>query len=258
MSARRLRVALLSGGLLAFALVAFASAETIQQHGLRIRLDGQIVPKRLPRTTLAPVKVSVDTKIAAPGTKRPPALKQISLAINRYGRLDSTGLPLCEVADIQPSSTEKALEACRGSLVGEGHFAASLAVTRNVAFPASGKLLAFNGTYKGRPAILAHVYGTDPLPTSFTLPFVIGHGRGTFGTTLTATLPAAEGNFVTGIELNLGRTYTYKGQKRSYASASCPAPKGFPGASFAFAKASYEFAGGRRLSSTLTRSCRVG
>lgn len=62
---------------------------------------------------------------------------------------------------------------------------------------------------------------------------------------------------MTAIELNLHRTYTYGGKRRSYAEAGCPAPKGFPGASFPFAKASYGFVGGRKLSSVLVRSCRA-
>ena len=44
---------------------------------------------------------------------------------------------------------------------------------------------------------------------------------------------------------------------RSYLSAACDAPAGFPGASFPFAHASMTFADGRTLASTLTRSCRV-
>jgi hypothetical protein len=238
-------------------LVSLSQAETIQSHGLRISFDGAITPKRLPRSGSAPVKVAVDTTIASTNPKKLPQLTKIAIAINRYGRLDPTGLPVCEVSDIQPSTTEKALEACRGSYVGEGAFAATVALSKQGVFPSGGKLVAFNGTYKGKPAILAHVYGTDPVPTSFTLPFVIGRSKGTFGTTLTALLPASEDNYVTGISLKLSRSYTYKGQKRSYASASCPAPKGFPGASFPFAKASYSFAGGKKLSSTLTRDCKA-
>jgi len=53
----------------------------------------------------------------------------------------------------------------------------------------------------------------------------------------------------------LRRTFTYRGKARSYAVAGCPAPKGFPGAVFPFAKATYSFAGGGRLTSTLSRSC---
>ena len=50
-------------------------------------------------------------------------------------------------------------------------------------------MFAFNGTYKGKPAILAHVYGNQPVPTSFTLPFLITKAKGTFATVLTATFP---------------------------------------------------------------------
>jgi hypothetical protein len=236
---------------------SLASAETIQKGPLRVAFDGQITPQTLPRAGMAPVKVAVGTEISAVGGKPLPQLRQIQIAINRHGKLDSTGLPVCEVDDIQPATTEKALEACRGSLVGEGHFSAAVSLSRQASFPSEGKLYAFNGTYKGRPAILAHVYGTQPVPTSFTLPFVISLARGTFATTLTATFPAADNNFVTAIDLTLSRSFTYEGKKRSYASAGCPAPKGFPGATFPFAKASYVFAGGGRLSSTLTRSCRA-
>jgi hypothetical protein len=118
-------------------------------------------------------------------------------------------------------------------------------------------MFAFNGTYKGKPAILAHVYGDEPVPTSFTLPFLITKAKGIFATVLTASFPAADNNLVTAIDLSLQRSFMFKGKQRSYASAGCPAPKGFPGATFPFAKASYVFAGGRQLSSTLTRSCRA-
>jgi hypothetical protein len=239
-------------------VVSLASAEVIQKGNVRVAFDGRITPNKLPREGLAPVKVAVDTTIAAAkGGKAPPQLTRVQIAINRHGRLDPTGLPVCEVSDIQPATTEKALEACRGSLVGEGHFSAEVALSKQGTYPSEGKMLAYNGTYKGKPAILGHVYGNEPVPTSFTLPFVIAKAKGTFGTTLTATLPAADDNFVTGLDLTLSRSFTYKGEKRSYASAGCPAPKGFPGATFPFAKASYAFVGGKKLSSTLTRSCKA-
>jgi len=244
------------------ALLAFASlaqAEVIQKGGVRISLEGQITPKKLPREGSAPVRVSLRTEIApALKGKAPPQLTELAIAINRYGQLDGKGLPLCEVADIQPATTQKAKEACGGSLVGKGSFQASLLLPEQSPFPSQGELNAFYGTYKGKPAILAHVYGTEPVPTSFTLPFTISKAKGIFGTILSAALPKDANNSVTGLELELGRSFKAGGKARSFASASCPAPKGFPGASFSFAKASYEFAGGRRVSSTLRRSCGVG
>jgi hypothetical protein len=253
-----MRKASFLGAVLAFlALASLAAAETIQKGSLRIAFDGEITPAKLPRKGMGPVRVAVDTKISSTNGKAPAQLTRIAIAINRHGRIDPTGLPVCEIDDIQPATTAKALEACRGSLVGEGHFAAEVTLSRQAAFPSEGKMFAFNGSYKGRPAILAHVYGTDPVPTSFTMPFVISQAKGTFATTLTATLPEADNNIVTAIDLNLSRTFTYRGEKRSYATAGCPAPKGFPGATFPFAKASYTFADGRKLSSTLMRSCRA-
>jgi len=239
------------------ALVSLAQAETIQKGSVRVAFSGQITPTKLPRTGMAPVEVSVDTKVSATKGKPLAQLQRIEIAINSHGRLDATGLPKCEVSDIQPATTAKALEECKGSLVGEGSFSSEVSLSRQAAFPSEGKLYAYNGTYKGRPAILAHVYGTEPVPTSFTLPFTITKSKGTFGTALTATIPPSEDNFITAIDLTLSRSYTYKGQKRSYASAGCPAPKGFSGASFDFARASYAFVGGKKLSSTLRRSCRA-
>jgi hypothetical protein len=57
--------------------------------------------------------------------------------------------------------------------------------------------------------------------------------------------------------MRLRRIYTYRGQKHSYASAGCPAPEGFPGAIYRFARASFKFAEGQRVSSTLVRDCNV-
>ena len=209
---------------------SLAQAEVTQKGNLRISLDGKIAPKTLPRQGSAPVSVSVETSIASTNAKPPPQLKELAIAINRYGHLEPKGLPVCEVSDIQPATTEKALEACRSSLVGKGSFQASVLLPQQSPFPSEGELFAFNGTYKGRPAILAHVYGTEPVPTSFTLAFVIAKSKGTYGTTLTAQLPEDANNSVTGIELALKRAFKANGKAKSYASASCPAAKGFPGA----------------------------
>ena len=57
--------------------------------------------------------------------------------------------------------------------------------------------------------------------------------------------------------MTLRRTYTYHGARRSYVSAACDAPAGFPVATFPFARAAYGFADGRSLSVAIARSCTV-
>jgi hypothetical protein len=83
--------------------------------------------------------------------------------------------------------------------------------------------------------------------------------HGSFGTVLSASLPEALGNwgYVTGIEMRLSQRYSYGGKRRSYLSAGCPAPKGFGKVEFPLIKASFVFDGGRKLNSTLNRTCRA-
>jgi len=238
---------------------SLTQAVIVQRGGIKVSFEGKLAPKRLPRHRSAPVRVAVGAKIAGAEGKDPPQLRTISIAINRYGHFDPTGLPLCTERDIQPATTQNALKACRDALVGVGSFESRVLLSQQSPFPAEGKMFAFNARINGRPAILAHVYGTNPVPTSFTFPFLIKPTKGTYGTVLEADLPQATGDsgYITGLSMNLGRNFSYKGKRHSYLSASCPAPKGFSKAPFPLAHAGFFFKGGRRIDSTLVRSCGV-
>jgi hypothetical protein len=235
-----------------------AQAEVIQRGGLRVSFDGELSPRALPRSGAAPVRVKVATRISSTDPGRPPRLRTMTIAINRYGRFDPGLLPTCTLRDIQPSTTENALAACGPSLIGQGTFSAKVLLSRQAPFPSAGKLYAFNGVVDGRPAILAHVYGEKPVPTSFTLVFELKRSGGTYGTVLRASLPEVTGDsgYITGLSLDLGKTVHSHGKPRAYLSASCPAPKGFNGAVFPFAKATLDF-GNRKVVSTLVRNCKV-
>ena len=236
---------------------SLTQAVIIQRGGIKVSFEGELSPKKLPRHGVAPVRVAVAARIAGAEGREAPQLRELSIAINRYGRFDPTGLPICPERDIQPATTQNALRACRSSLVGVGSFEANVALSEQSPFPAAGKMYAFNGRVHGKPAILAHVYGTVPVPTSFTLPFVLVPSKGTYGTVLQAKLPRATGSsgYITGLSMNLGRSFAYGGQRHSYLVASCPAPAGFHKAVFPLAHATFSFRGGRRLGSTLVRSC---
>ena len=236
-----------------------AGAEIAQQGKVRVTFSGKIAPTKLPRRGAAPIAITVEGKVGQAKRGKQAQLQRIRIAINAAGRIDPTGLPVCRLRDIQPSTTAKAMAACRGARVGEGSFSANVIIPQQSPFPSRGKVVVFNGREKGRPVMFAHVYGTEPVPTSYTLPLRIKKTRGTFGTVLTADLPKVTSKvaFVTGIELTIKRTFRHRGRLRSYVSAGCPAPKGFPGALFPLAKASFAFAGGPKLSATLTRSCQA-
>lgn len=256
-----MRRALLAATLLALGalLVPLASAEVSQKRGVRVSVDGSLAPSKLPRDGAAPVAVSFSGEIGSTKSSGPPQLRKVEIAINRHGHLDTRGLPRCEMGDIDPSTTQEAIAACRSSLIGEGRFSANVKLPEQSPFPSKGKILAFNGRFGGRPAVFAHIFGTSPVPTSIVLPFAIADAGGTFGTVLTASLPQATGDwgYVTGIGMTLKRKYSFRGERRSYMSAGCPAPAGFRQVFFPLARTTFSFEGGLAVTSTLTRSCRV-
>jgi hypothetical protein len=260
MSKRALRLGLAVAGLCLLATAISQADEATQRGTLRVIFGGQIKPHTLPRLGAAPVSVSLSGRIETTDDSAPPQLRTITIAINRHGRFDREGLPACHLHQVQPASTREAREACQGSLIGDGVFKANVALPEQSPFPQNGKILAFNGVLHGKPVIFAHIYGTEPLPTSFTLPFALKRSAtGPFATTLVAHLPqvAAQWGYISGISLKLRRSFRYHGEAHSYISAACPAPAGFPGTVFTFARASFGFEGGKKLSSTMTRSCGV-
>ena len=233
-----------------------ASASEVSQHGgVRINFEGKLAPHTLPRHGRRPVTASVGARIASVEGHDPPQLRRIEIAINRNGHFSPRSVPVCRLDQVQPATTNAALAACRRSLVGEGHFSARVLLPQQAPFPSSGRVYAFNGRWHGQPAILAHVYGTEPLPVSYTIPFELLPQHGSYGTLLRASLPEVTGNsgFITGLSLTFGR----RPKARGYVTAGCPLPADLRIATFPFARVDFSFAGSRKIGTTLIRSCKV-
>lgn len=240
-------------------LAAIANAELVERGNLFVKFQGGIAPTALPRQARAPIAVRVDGTVKVLSGEQPPALRHISIAINRGGVLDTKGLPTCRRSQLEPATSAQALEACGPALVGEGRYLGALALPEQDRFPLQGRILAFNAVVDGERAILAHVYGSDPVPNSRIIVFHIRKAHGTFGTVFSAALPRHlnRSGYLKKISLELRRTFVYRGRKHSYLSAACTAPAGINIASFPFSRVSMTFADGRTLASTLIRSCRV-
>jgi hypothetical protein len=238
-----------------------ASASEIAQRGnLRVTVSGKLAPRRLPRTEVAPIAVSVGGRISTTDASLPPQLKTLRIELNRHGKLDYAGLPACVYNRIQPGSSSRALSSCRSSLVGKGSFTANITLAGQEPYPTRGRLLVFNSTRGGKPVLFGHIYSPKPFATSFVIVFRVQRlGRGTYGTALDAPLPKAMDAWgrLTGLDMTLNRRFHYRGRSHSFISSGCPAPRGFPGASFPLARTSFAFDGGTKLSSTLLSECRV-
>jgi hypothetical protein len=236
-----------------------ASAELTQKGNLFVHFGGGIAPNALPRHSRASIAVRIEGTIRVIGGNAPPALRRIKIALNRAGHLDATGLPVCHKSEIDALSTSAALARCGPALVGGGGFTARTDFPDQANVTTPGEILLFNARINGRPAVLAHVYQTNPTPITRIIVFKITHSAGAFGTVITGLLPPSINNngYLKSIYLQLQRRYSYHGVSHAYLSAACAAPAGFSSAIFPFARASMSFDDGRTLSSVLTRSCRV-
>jgi hypothetical protein len=247
--------------LLAAAILAVgvAHGERLKRGDLLLSFDVDFSPHALPRDRPAPVTVDLSGSVKTFSGEHPPQLRSILLDVNRYGQLYTRGLPVCPRGQLESTSTEVALEHCRDALVGHGRFQASVDFPDREPFPVEGKMLAFNGRAGGRPTIFMHIYGSNPVKATIVLKFKITHQRGAFGTVLFARIPeiASDLGYVTNISLTFGRKYRHEGKQRSFISARCAAPDGFPGAVFPLARGTFTFSNNQRLTMTLTRDCRV-
>jgi hypothetical protein len=258
-----MRKALVLLGLVAALVVVTASlarAELTASGNLFITFDGDIEPEVLPRNERASVTVWVSGRVRTLSGEKPPSLRAITLGVNRDGRLETRGLPVCRMGEIDFASTQQALDICGDALVGEGRYKARTTFPEQADTSTQGRILAFNSKIGGRTAILGHVFGAKPVPSTGVIVFKITHPSGTFGTVLSGTVPPnlSRWGYLKRISLSLHRDYTFKGKHLSYLSAPCPAPRGLQKASFKFAFAEMLFDDGRTLSSKLTRTCRVG
>jgi hypothetical protein len=234
--------------------------EVTQKGTLRVSVAGGLSPRRLPRTGVAPISVSVAGKISTTDASLPPQLKALRIELNRNGKLDYAGLPTCRYAGIQPASSERALAACRPALVGTGSFTAEIILSGQQPYPTTGRLLVFNGTRGGKPVLFGHIYAPRPFATSFVIVFSVQKlARGVYGTALHAPLPKAMDAWgrLTGLDMTLSRRYVQDGERHSYLSAGCPAPTGFPTATFPLARTSFLFEDGTQLASVLIENCRA-
>jgi hypothetical protein len=256
----RRRAGALAALLALLAFAASASAAVVQEGDLRITVLSQVAPFKLPRTGAAPISVFVAGHIATRTGEVPPQLQKLTIDVNRHGLLQSEGLPTCALDQIKTASDQRALANCGDAVVGSGRFNASVIFPSQRPYPTRGRLLIFNGMQAGKPVLFAHIFTTIPFASSFVITFAISHiSKGPYGTELTASLPAALGNwgFVDRIKLTLKRKYTLHGQQLSYFNAACPAPAGTRTATFSLARASFEFEGGQSLAVGVEKSCRV-
>lgn len=239
-----------------------AAAESNRDGDLLVTFDGSLHPKMLPRDAPAPVAIRVAGNVRSVSGEAGaiPQLRTISVGINREGRLFDRGLPICRVRAIRAATQKAARRICEDAIVGSGHIRVQVRIPGQLPFAVNANLLAFNGPRQGgSKLIIAQTYSRRP-PGSFILLFRVDRAPGLFGTVLSTVLPRRARNwaFLTHFDMTLHRRYSYRGEPRSFVSAACAAPSGFDTVVFPLARATYGFANGQRLVTSVARTCHVG
>jgi hypothetical protein len=239
-------------------LTGLAHGERSQRGNLIVSLDGELSPLRLPRDRPAPVAVRLDGGLRTADGATLPRVTRVELGLPAEATLDTRGLPTCSQQRLRNATVAEALFACRQALVGRGWLEADVLLPNQPPFAIRSRLLAFNGRVGVHRAVILHAFAADP-PTVVVLPFLVRSGSGRFGTALVANLPPALGPWphFAHFEVTLWRRYAYRGQSRSYLSASCPIPPRFTAGFFSFARASFGLLDGGRIGTGIARSCRA-
>lgn len=222
---RNLFVALALSAVLAVGVAAIASAAstTIRVGNLILTFGGTVSPSKLPKGNLAPVTTNIFGKIKTSDGTHPSAMREAVVDIDKDSKVDSTGLPVCKPGQLEARDTNAAKKVCGKTTVGSGLAHAEIEFAEQQPIIVTSPITVFNGGTKGgKTKLLIHTFITVPVPAAIVTEVTISKkGAGTHAVAKIPRIAGGSGS-VLDFKFKLGRTYTYKGKKRSLLSAKCP------------------------------------
>lgn len=231
---------------------AFAKWEVVRVGNIFLKGSGGIVPTMLPKHKQAPVSANVNGQIGTTDGSHPPALRSLIGDFDKTIHVNAKGLPACSYGQLTNRPTAAARRACPNAIVGSGEGAVEVAFPDQKPFTGTGRIILFNGGARdGTTLLLVHAYVSIPAPTSVVVPVrITGIHRGHYGIHALARIPVLAGGAgsPTMFKIKLERTFTYKGKKKSYLTASCPT-------GHYFTDAKVQFTGGTTLKITHVFPC---
>jgi len=228
-----------------------ALGETVHVGNIITMIEGGTSPRRLPRTSLAPIALKARGLLETANGSLIPPLKTLTLEFDKHGQIYTNGLATCSASQLDSALTAQAMTTCGKALIGTGRVSAEIALPEQAPFSASGPLLIFNGLPQGgKPTVILYVFAHVPAPTTFVTTGTVGTASGLYGTRVVINIPTIVGGYgsVTSIEFTIQKTWTSKGEKKSYLLASCPVGR-------LLARGNLVFADGTKLSGRIARSC---
>lgn len=213
----------------------------------------QITPKKLGKKTYTAGALEATTKLttsAASGVPSPTT--RVILDFDKNAKLFTKGIPTCDPAKLQNTSTEVAEQQCSSAKIGSGTAKALLPVGSTI-YTISPVVTAYNGIPQGgKPVVILHTYSTTPIQTTLVLVGAVSnYNKEGYGPRLDLTVPLIAGGqgALTDFNVKISKKYKYKGQSVSFISAKCPNSKKLK------ARAQFIFLDGQSSTPTTTQSC---
>jgi len=236
------------------ASVALAGAPVTGADGNSQSIDVKVGPKKLSKSKLTPATLEVTTKVtnstASNGVPVPAG--RVVVDFDKTAKLFTKGLPTCTAGKLQNVSTEAAEAACKGAIIGKGKAAALLPVGEKI-YNVAQTVTAFNGAPQGgKPVVLLHSYGTDPIQTTLVLVGVVSnYNKEGYGPRLDVAVPDIGGGkgALTDFNVKINKKWKYKGESKSFVSAKCPNSKKLK------ARGAFTFHDGETITALSTQSC---
>ncbi|MET0305859.1 MAG: hypothetical protein ABW196_06470 [Solirubrobacterales bacterium] len=243
-------------GIAAVALIGAGTAQAIKLRigNIVIVANGGFTPTTLPKHENAPIKLYGSAKFSTVDGTRPSPLRQLVIEFDKHGAVETRGLPKCTKAKLVATTVATARRNCSGSIVGTGFGTAIVELPEQRGIKASSPLTLFNGPkVHGNPSVLGHAHLDYPAPTTYVILIEIEKiSNGRYGFRTVADFPRIANDYGSPLSghLKIGREWSYKGKRLSYANAHCADGR-------LQAKAEFSFKDGSFVQGTVFRPCKV-
>lgn len=226
MTERRLWAAVLVMAAIGALGVTTAGATRVVAGNLAIDFGFGSAPEALPHDHDAPIRFWGHTNIRSVDGSAPETVTHVTVEFDKFGHLETRGLPRCSTAKLAATTPAKARQLCAGAIVGSGYGKAVVTFPEQAPIVAGSPVTFFNGPeIGGDPSVIVHAHLDVPAPTTYLVPVRIERiHKGVFGYRIEATIPPIAGGYgaPTDFKFKAGRDWRFHGQKLSYVNARCP------------------------------------
>lgn len=205
---------------------ALAEPHVFRVGNLILTDNGGISPTKLPKQRQVPVTATLRASVTTVDGSHLPAAREVLIDVDKNIHVNAEGLPICKDGQLEARDAKAARRICGKAIVGTGSGLVEIAFPEQKPIMVSSPLTMFNGGVEGdEMTIFVHAFITVPVPAAIVTTVKITQiPRGPYGIHTVSKIPVIAGGAgsVTKFNLRVGRKFTYKGEKKSFLTASCP------------------------------------